>query len=112
MVGVYSYYAEKNKMDYTDLAQLKGDSSLTGSLFQGVIIHYTEEEEIELEVLEEYQTLYHKNKRLIGWLKIDDTVIDYPVMQTTNNEYYLDHNFNQASISWRRSRIMISRLVT
>ena len=93
--GVYSYYAEKNKMDYTDLAQLKGDSSLTGSLFQGVIIHYTEEEEIELEVLEEYQTLYHKNKRLIGWLKIDDTVIDYPVMQTTNNEYYLDHNFNQ-----------------
>lgn len=93
--GVYSYYAEKNKMDYTDLAQLKGDSSLTGSLFRGVIIHYTEEEEIEMEVLEEYQTLYHKNKRLIGWLKIDDTVIDYPVMQTTNNEYYLDHNFNQ-----------------
>lgn len=93
--GVYSYFAEKNEMDYTNLAQLKGDSSLTGSLFKGVIIHYTEEEEIELEVLEEYQTLYNKNKRLIGWLKIDDTVIDYPVMQTTNNEYYLDHNFNQ-----------------
>lgn len=93
--GVYSYFAEKNEMDYTNLAQLKGDSSLTGSLFKGVIIHYTEEEEIELEVLEEYQTLYNKNKRLIGWLKIDDTIIDYPVMQTSNNEYYLDHNYNQ-----------------
>ncbi len=58
-------------------------------------IHYTEEEEVELEVLEEYQTLYNKNKKLIGWLKIDDTIIDYPVMQTVNNEYYLDHNFNQ-----------------
>lgn len=47
------------------------------------------------DVLEEYQTLYQKNKKLIGWLKIDDTIIDYPVMQTSNNEYYLDHNYNQ-----------------
>ncbi len=58
-------------------------------------IHRTEGEEIELEVLEEYQTLYNKNKSLIGWLKIDDTNIDYPVMQTVNNEYYLDHNYSQ-----------------
>ena len=35
------------------------------------------------------------NKKLIGWLKIDDTNIDYPVMQTSDNEYYLDHNINQ-----------------
>lgn len=46
-------------------------------------------------MLDEYKTLYEKNKKLIGWLKIDDTNIDYPVMQTVNNEYYLDHNFNQ-----------------
>ncbi|MDE5938567.1 MAG: class B sortase [Lachnospiraceae bacterium] len=93
--GVYSFFAGKNEMDYENLSQLKGNNALTGSLFSGVTIHYTEEEEIELEVLEEYQTLYNKNKRLIGWLKIDDTIIDYPVMQTANNEYYLDHNFNQ-----------------
>ena len=29
------------------------------------------------------------------YARIDDTIIDYPVMQTSNNEYYLDHNFNQ-----------------
>ena len=93
--GVYSFFFEKNEIDYENLSQLKGNSALTGSLFHGVTIHYTEEEEVELEILEEYQTLYSKNKRLIGWLKIDDTKIDYPVMQTANNEYYLDHNFNQ-----------------
>lgn len=93
--GVYSFFVERNEMDYENLSRLKGNSALTGSLFHGVTIHYTEEEEIELEVLEEYQTLYNKNKKLIGWLKIDDTIIDYPVMQTANNEYYLDHNFNQ-----------------
>lgn len=93
--GVYSFFVERNETDYEKLSQLKGNSALTGSLFHGVTIHYTQEEEVELEVLEEYQTLYNKNKRLIGWLKIDDTKIDYPVMQTINNEYYLDHNFNQ-----------------
>ncbi len=93
--GVYLFFVERNEMDYENLSRLKGNSALTGSLFHGVTIHYTEEEEVELEVLEEYQTLYNKNKKLIGWLKIDDTTIDYPVMQTVNNEYYLDHNFNQ-----------------
>ena len=89
--GAYSYYLEKNTMDYDALAQLKGADMLT----PGVTIHYTQEEEVDLEVLDEYKTLYNKNKSLIGWLKIDDTNIDYPVMQTANNEYYLDHNYNQ-----------------
>ena len=91
--GVYNYFSDRTEMDYQELAELKGSNSLTGTLFHEV--HYTEEEEVALEILEEYQTLYSKNKKLIGWLKIDDTNIDYPVMQTVNNEYYLDHNFNQ-----------------
>ncbi|MCH5249168.1 MAG: class B sortase [Lachnospiraceae bacterium] len=90
--GVYYYFAEKNQSEYDDLANLKGNQSLGG---RTVTIHYTNEEDVELTVLEEYETLYSKNKKLIGWLKIDDTNIDYPVMQTSNNEYYLDHNYNQ-----------------
>ena len=35
------------------------------------------------------------NKDLIGWLKIADINIDYPVMQTNDNSYYLDHNFDK-----------------
>lgn len=99
--GVYSYFAQRTQSDYDNLAMLKGSSSLAGGSFQGpgvtspVTIHYTEDEERELTVLPEYETLYNKNKKLIGWLKIDNTNIDYPVMQTANNEYYLDHNFNQ-----------------
>lgn len=96
--GVYSYFAQRTQMDYKNLAKLKGSSSLSGGSWNNpnaFQIHYTEEEERELNVLPEYETLYQKNKKLIGWIKIDDTVIDYPVMQTANNEYYLDHNFNQ-----------------
>ena len=38
---------------------------------------------------------YSQNSDIIGWLTIDDTVIDYPVMQTMNDEeYYLYRDFN------------------
>lgn len=53
------------------------------------------EEIVIPEILEEYKILYNKNKSLIGWVKIDDTIIDYPVMQTVDNDYYLKYNFNQ-----------------
>lgn len=92
--GVYYYFSDRTEMDYSSLANLKGDTSLSAGI-SPVTIHYTDGDEEELTVLEEYQTLYNKNKKLIGWLKIDDTNIDYPVMQTANNEYYLDHNYNQ-----------------
>lgn len=29
----------------------------------------------------------------MGWIKINGTNINYPVVQTTNNEYYLNHTF-------------------
>lgn len=46
------------------------------------------------QMLPEYQKLYERNKDIVGWLKIEDTVIDYPVMQTKENEgYYLDYDF-------------------
>ncbi len=92
--GVYYFFADRTEMDYENLASLKGDTRFA-NMPAGVTIHYTEEEEVVLPVLEEYQTLYQKNKSLIGWIKIDGTKVDYPVMQTANNEYYLDHNYNQ-----------------
>ncbi|MGN0326663.1 MAG: class B sortase [Lachnospiraceae bacterium] len=45
-------------------------------------------------ILPEYIDLYHQNNDLIGWLSIEDTVIDYPVMQCIEDEnYYLSHDF-------------------
>ncbi len=34
------------------------------------------------------------NFNTVGYIKIDDTEIDYPVLQTSNNDYYMTHNFN------------------
>lgn len=43
---------------------------------------------------DKYTDLYAQNNDFIGWIKIDDTVIDYPVMQLKDNpDFYLTHNF-------------------
>lgn len=50
----------------------------------------------EQNLTNKYAELYSQNNDFIGWLKIDDTGIDYPVMQSKNNpNYYLKHNFNK-----------------
>lgn len=44
-------------------------------------------------MLDRFAELYSLNHEMVGWLSIPDTVIDYPVMQCEDNEYYLHHNF-------------------
>lgn len=46
------------------------------------------------DILMDYQDAYKKNEDLVGWIRIEDTHIDYPVVQGSDNEYYLSHNFN------------------
>ena len=47
-------------------------------------------------VIGKYADLYRQNPDLIGWVKIDGTKIDYPVMQTKNDpEYYLHRDFEK-----------------
>ncbi len=88
LVVYFSLY-EKNDIEYTELAELKQED--TGGT---VVINY-EEAKDKPPVLKKYEKLYQKNRKLVGWLKIEGCDIDYPVMQTSNNEYYLDHNYNQ-----------------
>lgn len=100
-VGIYSYEDYRTKKNYEDMAALRESSTDYSQYLEQAetpkppVIHYTDDEIEVPEVLEEYKKLYNTNKKLIGWLKIDDTNIDYPVMQTSDNEYYLTHNMNQ-----------------
>lgn len=51
-------------------------------------------EETEPGILPEYAELYEMNNDLAGWIKIEGTEVDYPVMHTPGNtDYYLKRNF-------------------
>lgn len=98
--GIYSYYDYRTRSTYEELSELKEKPAIgaaaSPAATQAPEALYTLDEAGEpKEVLEEYKNLLLKNKRLIGWVKIEDTNIDYPVMQTVDNEYYLDHNMEQ-----------------
>lgn len=99
--GYFVFYyqqASKSNAQVADLIALKESASEHNNSYMNgkeVVIHRTDSRTDTPAILSEYKTLHEKNQKLIGWIKIDDTMIDYPVMQTANNEYYLDHNFNQ-----------------
>lgn len=42
-----------------------------------------------------FYNLYDTNPDIKGWITIPHTVIDYPVVQSTDNVYYLKYNFNK-----------------
>lgn len=47
-------------------------------------------------ILPEYQSLYEMNNDLVGWIRIADTRVNYPVCQNlTTKDYYLYRNFNK-----------------
>ena len=42
------------------------------------------------------------NKDVVGWIQVNGTNINYPYVQTDNNEYYLTHAFDKRknSVGW------------
>lgn len=93
-LGAYYQVSAKSAREFEELAEMKEAGKQASSTGQ-VRIHLTDDTVETPDILPEYSLIHQKNQKLIGWVKIDDTLIDYPVMQTVNNEYYLDHNFNQ-----------------
>jgi sortase B len=43
-----------------------------------------------------FTELKEKNSDTVGWIEVKGTNINYPIVQTTNNEYYLKHSFDKS----------------
>lgn len=43
-------------------------------------------------ILDNFMALYAENPDIVGWIQIGD-FISYPVLQSDDNDYYLEHNF-------------------
>ena len=89
---VCNHYAHQNEQTeaFEEIAQKVEQAQEDES--QAPEIPLTEEESI----LPEYGELFLQNPDMVGWIKVEGTRINYPVMQTPNEpNFYLKHNFEK-----------------
>ncbi|MDD2972311.1 MAG: class B sortase [Lachnospiraceae bacterium] len=82
----YQQDSRQSKEKYERLVSMTDIEDVNGS----------DQEETSGHILENYQSLYQVNQDMVGWIEIEDTDLSYPVVQTKNNSYYLDHDFDKA----------------
>lgn len=47
------------------------------------------------EYIVNFEKLKQQNQDTVAWLKVNSTNIEYPVVKTNDNDYYLTHNFQK-----------------
>lgn len=47
----------------------------------------------------DWNALYQINPDIVAWIIVPDTQINYPVVQTTDNDYYVNHSFKKEKLS-------------
>lgn len=91
------YYAQgaKEENALRRLTVLAADSPEPTASASTAVPHISPVPSAEPVMLAQYQDLYEQNTDIVGWIKIDGTVIDYPVMYT-GDDFYLSHGFDKA----------------
>ncbi|MEE3344493.1 MAG: class B sortase [Bacilli bacterium] len=94
-IGWYFVVQHLNKEEIEDLKDkiivpIDKDTDKTTETNKGLRYYLIDNQTVQ----EQYKDLYLENNDFIGWIKINDTNIDYPVMYTNEEEqYYLRKNF-------------------
>ncbi|MCP1423886.1 sortase B [Paenibacillus xylanexedens] len=85
-------YAEKQKIEELTKVWTEGSEQGGGDAIPSLLFNKGNEPVM----LPEFRDLYERNSDIVGWLKIDGTRIEYPVMQSPqDSEYYLNHDFDR-----------------
>lgn len=91
VVGIISYVSISNYIALQEVTQIQ--ENLKETIEQGNTENIEIENPIEKEIKNDYiVSLLPINPDVIGWLKVNNTNVDYPVVQASDNEYYLKHN--------------------
>lgn len=110
MVGNYFFESTKAQSDYDEITKLmeSGKNQLQSTVpfippVQNIPdVPDTTDSSIPAEttatptILPEYAALYLQNDDMVGWIEIEGTKLNYPVLQTPDEkDFYLHRNFNK-----------------
>ncbi|MDD3192975.1 MAG: Ig-like domain-containing protein [Oscillospiraceae bacterium] len=83
----------------TYLISYYGDSDHNAKFYDGVadmLGNGEVSENYPRAYLTKFASLWEMNEDIVGWLSIDGTQVNYPVVQTDDNDYYLHKDFSKA----------------
>ncbi len=88
-VTYMSYYLYNNYKTRKDNAEILGNVKINETDITGT----------KTERMLQLEELQKENEEIIGWLEIEGTNINYPVLQASDNDYYLTHNYKKEKSS-------------
>ncbi len=78
----YFYKANKEKQEYKEV-------------LNNIEIEEEQITEQKTERMLQVEELKKENQDIVGWIEIEGTNINYPVLQGTDNQYYMKHTYNK-----------------
>ena len=106
-VGSYFLASRQQQNEFDELAAMKEQAAQQATATEETTLppetepqaEETEPQETteatEPPILQDYAAIYEENNHVVGWIKIEGTKVNYPVMQTPEEpNYYLKRNFN------------------
>jgi len=69
--------------------------NMTKTVLENTYIDITEVTEVKTERMLQLEAIQKENPDIVAWLEIENTYINNPVLQTIDNDYYLQHDYQK-----------------
>ena len=89
----------------TDIVYIAEPTEIADNTIQEKVVEETKEEKESLNLFRQYSSksiydinineLKNINNDTVSWITVDSTNINYPVVQYSDNDYYLNHDYNK-----------------
>ena len=89
LISILTFYIRNTHYKKTD------DNILDNNEIDEIKVDETKITDAVTKKMLQLQELKKENNDIVAWLEIPDTKINYPVLQTTDNEYYMTHTYKK-----------------
>lgn len=100
-LAVLYNWNENNKKNISIINELGEYAQITGieqeALQESENSNDSKMENNSQKLIVNFEELKTKNSDIVAWIKVNNTNINFPIVKTSDNNYYLKHNFNKES---------------